>query len=50
MVIFEDWIENSFSKINHQSESAINLAQLYWQGSDTTFHQNDNKKFSKKIY
>ena len=48
MVIFEDWIENWFAKTNHQSASAINLAQLYWQGSDTTFY--DNKKFSKKNY
>ena len=34
MVIFEDWKENQFSKYNHDLESPINLADLYWQGSD----------------
>ena len=34
MVIFEDWKENQFSKANHDLESAINLANLYWQGLD----------------
>ena len=34
MVIFEDWKENPFSKTNHDLESAINLAGLYWQGLD----------------
>ena len=34
MVVFEDWIEKPFSKANQEPESAINLAQLYWQGLD----------------
>ena len=34
MVVFEDWIEKSFSKANQELESAINLAELYWQGLD----------------
>ena len=34
MVIFEDWIEKPFSKTNQEPESAINLAELYWQGLD----------------
>ena len=34
MIVFEDWIENPFSKAIHESESAINLAELYWQGLD----------------
>ena len=32
MIIFENWIEKPFSKTNLQQESAINLAELYWQG------------------
>ena len=38
MVIFEDWIENPFSKGNHDLESAINLANLYWQGLDLKYY------------
>ena len=38
MVIFEQWIEKPFSKANHEPESAINLAELYWQGMDPDFH------------
>ena len=34
LIIFEDWIENPISKAHHDLESAINLADLYWQGSD----------------
>ena len=34
MVVFEDWIEKPFSKANQEPESAINLAELYWQGLD----------------
>ena len=34
MVVFEDWIETPFSKPNQEPESAINLAELYWQGLD----------------
>ena len=34
MIIFEDWIENTSSKANHDLESVINLADLYWQGLD----------------
>ena len=34
MIIFENWIEKTFSKANQEPESAINLAQLYWQGLD----------------
>ena len=37
MVIFEQWIEKQFSKANHEPESAINLAELYWQGMDPDF-------------
>ena len=36
MIIFEDWKEDRFSKANHDLESAINLANLYWQGLDLT--------------
>ena len=34
MIIFEDWIANPFSKADHEPESAISLAKLYWQGVD----------------
>ena len=34
MVVFEDWIEKPFSKAIQEPESAINLAELYWQGLD----------------
>ena len=34
MIVLEDWIETSFSEANQEPESAINLAQLYWQGLD----------------
>ena len=34
MVIFENWIEKTFSNANQEQESAINLAELYWQGLD----------------
>ena len=34
--MFENWIEEPFSKADHAPESAINLAQLYWQGQDPT--------------
>ena len=34
MIVFEDWIEKPFSKANQEPESAINLAELYWQGLD----------------
>ena len=34
MIIFEDWIEKPISKANQKLESAINLAELYWQGLD----------------
>ena len=37
MVIFEQWIEKPFSKANHEPESAINLAELYWQVMDPDF-------------
>ena len=38
MVIFEDWKENPFSKANHDLDSAINLADLYWQGLDSKLY------------
>ena len=34
MIVFEDWIEKPFSRANQKQESAINLAELYWQGLD----------------
>ena len=34
MIVFEDWIEKPFSRANRKEESAINLAELYWQGLD----------------
>ena len=34
MIVFEDWIEEPFSMANQEPESAINLAELYWQGLD----------------
>ena len=34
MVTFEDWDIMPFSQTNREPESAINLAQLNWQGSD----------------
>ena len=34
MITFEDWDRKPFSQANRESESAINLAQLKWQGSD----------------
>ena len=33
-MIFEDWATKPFSQTNREPESAINLAQLNWQGSD----------------
>lgn len=37
MIIFEEWIERAFSKANRKPESAVNLAELYWQGLDPDF-------------
>ena len=37
MVTYEEWIEKPFSKANHEPESAINLAALYWQGLGPAF-------------
>ena len=34
MITFEDWAIKPFSQTNREPESAINLAQLNWQGSD----------------
>ena len=34
MIAFENWIEKPFSSANRKQESAINLAELYWQGLD----------------
>ena len=34
MILFENWIDNPFSKARHEPKSAINLAELYWQGLD----------------
>ena len=34
MVVFEEWVAKPFSKANQEPESAINLAELYWQGLD----------------
>ena len=34
MLTFEDWSMKPFSQTNREPESAINLAQLNWQGSD----------------
>ena len=34
MVVFENWIEKPFSKAIQEPKSAINLAELYWQGLD----------------
>ena len=38
MIVFEDWIEKTFLKTDQRPESAINLAELYWQGLDPDFH------------
>ena len=37
MTIFENWIEDPLSNINHELQSAINFAELYWQGLDPRF-------------
>ena len=34
MIVFEDWIEKPFLRGNRKQDSAINLAELYWQGLD----------------
>ena len=39
MLVFEDWIEKTFSKANQEAESAINLANLYWKGLDPDLEQ-----------
>ena len=39
MIVFEDWIAEPFSKVNQEQKSAINLAELYWQGLDPDFYQ-----------
>ena len=39
MIVFEEWIEIPFSSANHEPESAINLADLYWQGLDLNSSQ-----------
>ena len=40
MIIYEDWIKEPFSKADHKPEAAIDIAQLYWQGSDPKLHLN----------
>ena len=47
MVVFENWNEKQFHKANDESESAINLADLYWQGLDP---YNPLSKKLKKTY
>ena len=37
MIIFEQWIEPLFSTSIYKPDSAINLAELYWQGLDPDF-------------
>ena len=37
LTIFENWIEDPLSNINHELQSAINFAELYWQGLDPRF-------------
>ena len=49
MVVFEDWIETPFSKPNQEPESAINLAELYWQGLDPDFRMSYIISSSLKI-
>ena len=34
MIVFEDWIEKPFLRGNRKQDSAISLAELYWQGLD----------------
>ena len=34
MIVFEDWIEKPILRDNRKQDSAINLAELYWQGLD----------------
>ena len=41
MVVFEDLIEKPFLKANQEPASAINLAQLYWQGWDPDLNNPD---------
>ena len=38
MIVFENWIEEPFLKADRIPESAITLAELYWQGLDPGFH------------
>ena len=38
MIIFEKWNEKPFLRVDHEPESAINLAELYWQGLDPNFN------------
>ena len=45
MIVFEDWIEKPFSRANRKEESAINLAELYWQGLDPDLNFSLRKRF-----
>ena len=49
IIIFEDWSEKPFSMANHESRSAINLAQLYWQGFGHKFVLNHVNRFNSLI-
>ena len=48
MIVFENWIKKPFSKTNQEPESAINLAELYWQGLDPNFRISYIISFSLK--
>ena len=52
MIVFEDWIEKPFLGGNRKQESAINLAELYWQGLDTdlSFSWIQSWEFSLNIW
>ena len=49
MVMFENWIESPYSRANDEPESAINLADLYWQGLDSKFYE-EKKRFHYQIF
>ena len=49
MIVFEDWIEKPF-KANQETESAINLANLYWQGLDPDSQDSRISFISKKVF
>ena len=46
LVTFELWDEKLFTITKYQPKSAINIAEVYWQGLDSNFNKQNGLKFN----